>query len=89
MISDIVICKDVKTNSFVKPIGFEKYVLGDVMVPFNGTSLIWFAIMLVRWNNTLRNTTLPLGYALMQERHLKKVGYKPIMVSFSYTYILI
>ncbi|KAF7286287.1 hypothetical protein GWI33_006160 [Rhynchophorus ferrugineus] len=78
--ASIVICKDVKTDTFVKPMGFQKYILGDVMVPFNDTSLMWFAVMLVNWNNTLRNTNLPLGFALMQERHLKKIGYKPVQV---------
>ncbi|KAJ8967049.1 hypothetical protein NQ314_003166 [Rhamnusium bicolor] len=78
--ADIILCKDKKSGKFVQPLGFENYVLGDVMFPINDGSLEWFAIVIVGWNNTIRESSLPLGNMIMKKRHLEKVGYHPVFV---------
>ncbi|KAJ8954160.1 hypothetical protein NQ318_005754 [Aromia moschata] len=78
--ADIVLCKDKTTGSFVKPLGFEKYVLGDVMFPKRDDTLQWFAIVILGWNNTIRESSLPLGNMIMKQRQLEKMGYTPVFV---------
>lgn len=65
----------------MKPGGFENYVLGDVMFPFKDESLEWYAISILGWNNTIRDSTLPLGNMMMKKRQLEKMGYNSIFVS--------
>nr|XP_023027707.1 FAST kinase domain-containing protein 5, mitochondrial isoform X2 [Leptinotarsa decemlineata] len=79
--ADIILCRD-RTGQFVKPIGFENYVFGDVMFPFNNGHLKWFAIVVLTWNNTMKcgNAYMPLGNMLMKKRQLEKMGYNPVFV---------
>ncbi|CAG9815090.1 unnamed protein product [Phaedon cochleariae] len=78
--SDIIVCKNKETGKFVEPNGFENYVLGDVMFPCEDSSLEWFAIVVVGWNNTVRDSSNLLGNMLMKRRQLEKIGYKPVFV---------
>ncbi|XP_056633545.1 FAST kinase domain-containing protein 5, mitochondrial [Diorhabda sublineata] len=81
--ADIVVCKNKKTGEFVEPVGFHNYILGDVMYPFNDGSLEWFAVVVLGWNNTIKDTNLCLGHSLMKERQLRKIGYNPVLVIWS------
>lgn len=78
--ADIVLCRNKKTGEFIEPTGFENYVLGDVMFPVNNSSLEWFAIVILGWNNTIHNGSALLGHSLMKDRQLRKIGYKPVHV---------
>ncbi|KAJ8985184.1 hypothetical protein NQ317_018213 [Molorchus minor] len=78
--SDIILCKDKETGKFIQPRGFENYILGDVMFPLNDGSLQWLAVVILGWNNTFRESSLPLGNIIMKERQLKKIGYTPVFV---------
>jgi len=78
--ADILLCQDKTTKKYVKPPCFERYVLGDIMIPFNDGSLKWHALVVVGWNNTIRQTSLLLGHSLMKERQLRKIGYNPVMI---------
>ncbi|XP_063930429.1 FAST kinase domain-containing protein 5, mitochondrial [Zophobas morio] len=77
---DIILCKDQVSGEFVEPFGFENYVLGDVMRPFNVEKYKWYAVMVLTPNLTLRDACEPLGGMIMKERQLKTIGYTPVLV---------
>ncbi|XP_018561689.1 FAST kinase domain-containing protein 5, mitochondrial [Anoplophora glabripennis] len=81
--ADIILCREKKSGKFVPPCGFESYVLGDVMFPYKNESLEWYAISILGWNNTIRDSTLPLGNMIMKKRQLEKMGYVSIFVIWS------
>lgn len=83
LILDIIICKDTKSGAFVRPTGFQQYILGDVMRPHNNGTLKWYSVIVLIWNNVVRDTSEPLGLIAMKQRQLKKIGYNPVMVSIS------
>lgn len=74
-------------NQFVKPWGFDGYVFGDVKrAPIsdnNSDKIKWLAIMVLGWNLTIKQSTLPLGSALMKLRQLKTLGYQPVTIVWS------
>lgn len=78
--ADIILCKDIQTGKFVEPAGFENYIFGDVMYPHNTKDFKWYAVVIVGWNNTVRNTVKPVGLINFKTRHLKVVGYNPVLV---------
>ena len=80
---DIILCVDKKTNKFVEPKGFEAYILGDIMKPYDTENYYWYAIVPVGRNNLIRNTLKPSGLIRMKVRHLQKIGYTPILVKES------
>lgn len=71
---------DKNSQRFVEPKGFSNYILGDIMRPYDTHNFIWFAIVVVGWNCTIRNTSNPVGFLNMKKRQLTLIGYKPIMV---------
>uniref|UniRef100_A0A6P7F9H3 FAST kinase domain-containing protein 5, mitochondrial n=1 Tax=Diabrotica virgifera virgifera TaxID=50390 RepID=A0A6P7F9H3_DIAVI len=81
--ADIVVCKNTITGKVVEPVGFQNYVLGDVMFPHKDKSLEWFAITVLGWNNTVKDTNIPLGHFVMKQRQLRKIGYTPVFVIWS------
>ena len=89
MVVDIILCKDQVSGEFVEPFGFENYVLGDVMRPFNVEKYKWYAVMVLTPNLTLRDACEPLGGMIMKERQLKTIGYTPVLVSSRNMYIQI
>ncbi|CAH1953484.1 unnamed protein product [Acanthoscelides obtectus] len=78
--ADIVVCKDRETGKFIKPPGFEEYILGDVMFPVKDEKLTFYSIVILGWHNTIRDQNTPLGLMLMKKRQLEKIGYKPVFV---------
>ncbi|CAH0548539.1 unnamed protein product [Brassicogethes aeneus] len=78
--ADIIICKDKKSKKFTKPIGFENYTLGDIMKPQKNENLTHYAVVIVGWNQTIRETSFLLGQMLMKKRQLEKTGYVPVFV---------
>ncbi|XP_066255616.1 FAST kinase domain-containing protein 5, mitochondrial [Euwallacea similis] len=84
-IADIVICKE--NGSFVTPSSLKQYILGDIMRPDLTDSKKWYAIMVLSWNNVIRQTTIPLGHTAMKLRQLKKLGYIPVPIFYhQFTY---
>lgn len=79
--TDIILCREKKSGKFVQPCGFESYTLGDVMFPYKDESLEWYAISILGWNNTVRDSSLPLGNMIMRKRQLERMGYNSIFVS--------
>ncbi|KAG5883757.1 hypothetical protein JTB14_023178 [Gonioctena quinquepunctata] len=77
--ADIILCRN-QTGRFVQPTGFQNYVLGDVMFPFNDGNLKWYAVVVVGWNNTIRDSSLLLGNIIMKKRQLEKIGYNVVLV---------
>lgn len=76
---DIVICRH-KDGHFIEPNGFHNYILGDIMYALKQPNIDWFSIVVVGWNNVIRGSSLPMGQTLMKQRHLKLIGYKPVLV---------
>jgi hypothetical protein len=64
----------------VAPFGFENYILGDVKRPLHLDKYLWYAVVVLSPNQTIRNASLPLGSMIMKKRQLKAVGYVPIFV---------
>lgn len=65
----------------MEPKGLEKYILGEVKYAPQSDDLEWFAIVVVGWNHTVRDSSLLFGSMIAKEKQLKKIGYKPILVS--------
>lgn len=82
--ADIILCKDVRSGRFVKPEGFEKYVLADLKRPELAEHLKWYAVVVLAYNQTVRDTATPLGLMKMKARQLKAFGFKPVIVSLCY-----
>ncbi|KAL1502129.1 hypothetical protein ABEB36_007321 [Hypothenemus hampei] len=80
--ADIIICKDKVTGTYIKPSGLEDYALGDVKRPANDESKIWYAIVVLNWNNVVHYTSTPLGLIDMKLRQLKKIGFNPIQILY-------
>ncbi|CAG9865403.1 unnamed protein product [Phyllotreta striolata] len=80
--ADIVLCRDSRTGSFVKPEGFEKYQLGDIMFPqVQDKNLDWIALVIVGPNHTVSGFNKPLmGLPLAKNRQLTKMGYNPVLI---------
>ncbi|XP_044764319.1 FAST kinase domain-containing protein 5, mitochondrial [Coccinella septempunctata] len=78
--ADIILCKDKTTNKFIEPPGFERYILGDVKYAWPDPNLSWYAFSIIGWNNTIRNTSRPVGLVTMKQRHLRKIGYNSKLV---------
>ncbi|XP_066144428.1 FAST kinase domain-containing protein 5, mitochondrial isoform X2 [Euwallacea fornicatus] len=84
-IADIVICKE--NESFVTPSNLKQYTLGDIMRPDLTGSKKWYSIMVLSWNNVIRQTTIPLGNTAMKMRQLEKLGYIPVPIFYhDFTY---
>lgn len=72
---------DKQTKQFVDPkSNFIDYTLGDVMKPGDTNKFDWFAVVVLGWNLTIRETSSPAGLLNMKKRQLIKIGYKPIFV---------
>lgn len=78
--ADIILCKNKTTNKFIEPPGFQQYVFGDVMYALKDPNLDWYALSIIGWNNTIRNTSHPVGMVTMKQRHLNKLGYNSRLV---------
>lgn len=81
LISDIILCKNTQTNKFVSPKVFDDFVLIDVKHPIRDENLKWYALVVLSYNQTVRETPIPLGLMNMKARQLKALGYEPIFVS--------
>lgn len=84
--TDIVVCKDLNTQTFINPTPeLSQYQLGDVMkVKSNNENKKWYSIMLLTWNNVVRDTNAHLGHTAMKIRQLEAIGYVPVPVSLIY-----
>ncbi|XP_018328686.1 FAST kinase domain-containing protein 5, mitochondrial isoform X3 [Agrilus planipennis] len=78
--SDIIICKNIRREEFIKIEGFENYTLGDIMYPPKRDDCRWYAICVIGRNSTIRDTTKVLGLMNMKRRQLEKIGYIPVIV---------
>lgn len=79
--TDIILCYDPHTDKFLPsgeylsqiPIGEIKYA------PNDGKK--WYVLVIGTHNIMTRNTKCPTGMLAMHMRHLKNIGYIPILVS--------
>lgn len=79
---DIIICKNTKTNEFVSPKVFNDFILTDVKHPIKDENLKWYALVILAYNQTIREKSTPLGLMNMKARQLKAIGYEPVFVCF-------
>lgn len=85
----MILCKDKRSDKFIEPFGFERYVLGDVMFPPKDENLQWYVFVLIHWANMIRNINSPFGMMRMKMRQLEQIGYKPILVRKIYSFTLL
>ncbi|GJQ85365.1 hypothetical protein Trydic_g10139 [Trypoxylus dichotomus] len=81
--SDIVLCLDKTTNAFVEPLALKNYKLHEIKYPTDLEKYKWYCFVVVGNNLTARNTTNPLGILNMKQRHLRTIGYDPILVTWN------
>lgn len=60
---------------------FDEFILTDVKHPIKDKNLKWYALVILAYNQTIREKPTPLGLMNMKARQLKAVGYEPIFVS--------
>ncbi|KAI4454604.1 fast leu-rich domain-containing [Holotrichia oblita] len=78
--SDIILCLNKETNKFIEPSLLNSYQLHQIKYPEDCDKYKWYCFMVISLNLTARNTYQPVGIANMKRRHLKAIGYEPILV---------
>ncbi|KRT82842.1 hypothetical protein AMK59_4045 [Oryctes borbonicus] len=81
--SDIVLCLDKTTNTFVEPPHLKNYELHEIKYPKDFDKYKWYCFVIVGYNLISRNTMNPLGILNMKRRHLETIGYQPILVMWN------
>ncbi|XP_060533693.1 FAST kinase domain-containing protein 5, mitochondrial isoform X2 [Cylas formicarius] len=79
---DIILCKDKLTDNFVEPVGFQRYIFGDVMIPHHDDNLKWYAIVVIGPDHVVRDTSMPLAAFTKKLKQLQKIGYNPVPVTW-------
>lgn len=83
---EMILCYDPEKKEFVPPgeklaeipRGLIKYAPDD--------GKIWYVILIGTFNLVAQNTGYPTGFLGMYMRHLNKIGYETILVSFSFQF---
>ncbi|KAK9745220.1 RAP domain [Popillia japonica] len=81
--SDIILCLDKETNKFTEPSALNAYELHQIKYPKDCDKFKWYCFVVLGLNLITRNTFQPLGTSNMKRRHLKAIGYEPILIMWN------
>lgn len=79
---EMVLCYDPENKEFVSPVEkLSKIPTGSIKyAPDDGKN--WYVVLIGTFNRVAQNTGYPTGFMGMYMRHLKIIGYDPILVSY-------